>query len=86
MRTIVPLFIPAEPTFILLTASTDVLGFVNTTIKKTDFTLGKMSNKLLNKQEIPNSVNCMKEKVNTVRKNIIEVEVGMGPDFAPDDH
>lgn len=45
-----------------------------------------MSNKQLNKQEISNAVNCVKEKAGTVRKNIMQVGVEMGCGFAPDDH
>lgn len=46
-----------EPTFVLSIADIAVLGFEDATVNKTDFTLGKVSNKQLNKQEIPNSVN-----------------------------
>ena len=44
------LFISTEPTFILSTAGTTVLGLNDATVHKIGFTLGKMSNKQINKK------------------------------------
>lgn len=44
------LFISTEPTFILSTAGTTVPGLNDMTVNKIGFTLGKMSNKQINKK------------------------------------